>query len=347
MAEHAVMTGDVESFRNLPTQFQDPLFPPLFALMAGTELDSSVWQELEESYQSPNHGLFILQAVGEGMEGAERLAQILASRAADGDGNAAQIAGNFALNRGQPGRAIELLRIAETDGCGDVCQEPEMWLLAGMYWDAEPNEVRRVRDSLEIVTREISAEAVAQGHRDEVVKLHQRCWLAISDLGSAGGVDLEQTAALARQAEDLADNVRRSRFPARCARFLEALAAVQAGDPSAGARVAAADSAFSMGAPSRYQAAWATLLADMYDRVGEPEQSLGILRRVWMNGGEEYVQFLAPRLLRRARRAAELGYREEAIQSYQHYLTLRSDPEPVLAEQVASVRAELAELLGE
>jgi hypothetical protein len=85
----------------------------------------------------------------------------------------------------------------------------------------------------------------------------------------------------------------------------------------------------------------------MYREVGEMEKSLNILRRVWMVLGEEYVQFLAPRLLRRARLAAELGYRDEAIQSYQHYLWLRSDPEPVLAEQVAAVRIELAELLGE
>jgi tetratricopeptide (TPR) repeat protein len=102
-----------------------------------------------------------------------------------------------------------------------------------------------------------------------------------------------------------------------------------------------------MGTGSRYQAAWATVLADMYREVGDPEQSLGILRRVWEQQGEEYVQFLAPRLLRRARLAAELGYRDEAIQSYQHYLRLMSDPEPVLADRVEAVRTELAELLGE
>jgi hypothetical protein len=85
----------------------------------------------------------------------------------------------------------------------------------------------------------------------------------------------------------------------------------------------------------------------MYREIGEPQQSLGILRRQWMRFGVEYIQFLAPRLLRRARLATELGYRDEAIQSYQHYLWLRSDPEPVLVDQVVAVRAELAELLEE
>jgi hypothetical protein len=45
-------------------------------------------------------------------------------------------------------------------------------------------------------------------------------------------------------------------------------------------------------------------------------------------------------LWRRARLAAELGYREEALRSYEHYLWLRSDPEPVLEEKVATVRTE-------
>ncbi|MEE8139132.1 MAG: hypothetical protein V3T81_09745, partial [Thermoanaerobaculia bacterium] len=351
LAEHAVLTRDLDALREIPPQFHDPflqpLFEQLFVLMAGAELDSTTWQALEKNTFGSIISLMTLQGVGEGMEGAERFAEILARRAADGDANSAQIVGVFALNRGQPGRASELLRIAETGGCGGRCQEPEMWIQAALYWDAEPNEVQRVRDSLEIVTRQISAEAVARGDRDEWVKLHQRCWLAVSDLGREGGVDLEETAALARQAEGLADNLRRARGPALCARFLEALSAVQADDPSAAARVAAADSAYGMGVRSRYQAIWATLLADMYSEIGEPQQSLDILRRVWMVGGEEYVQFLAPRLLRRARLAAELGYRDEAIQSYQHYLRLHSDPEPVLADQVAAVRMELAELLGE
>ncbi|MEE8361972.1 MAG: serine/threonine-protein kinase [Gemmatimonadales bacterium] len=340
LGEHAMLTRDLDALREIPPQFQDPflqpLFEKLFVLMAGAELDSS-------AYPHPGIGLMMLQAVGEGMEGAERLAEILSIEAADGDANSAGEASLFALNRGQPGRAAELVRISGTSGG----YQPELWIQAGLYWDADSNEVRRVRDSLEVATLEISAQAVASGDHDEWVKLHQRCWLAISDLGRDDGVDLEETAALARQAEGLADNLRRSRWPAMCARFLEALSAIQAGDPSAGARVAAADSAYSVGVPTHLQVVWGTLLADMYREIGEPQRSIGILRRQWMRFGVEYIQFLAPRLLRRARLATELGYRDEAIQSYQHYLWLRSDPEPVLADQVAAVRMELAELLGE
>jgi tetratricopeptide (TPR) repeat protein len=317
--------------------------------MVGTELEPSVWHDLEEHDQHPIYGVFDLQTAGVGLPGAERFAEILERRAEDGDPNAAKIAGVFALNRGQPGRATPLLRIGETlDWCFRLgCQQPEMWIQAGLYWDADPAEVRRVRDSLEVATRTISIENIAEGDFDEWLKLHQRCWMAISDLYRDATADVAETIALARQAEALADSLRVARRPARCAAFIMALVAVQAGDPNAGSAVAAADSAFNLGVWSRYQVAWSILLADLYYGLGEPEQGLDIMRRVWMDLGEEYIQFLSPRLLRRARWAVELGYRDEAIQSYQHYLRLMSDPEPVLADRVEAVRAELAELLGE
>jgi tetratricopeptide (TPR) repeat protein len=104
---------------------------------------------------------------------------------------------------------------------------------------------------------------------------------------------------------------------------------------------------FGFGAGSRYQAAWQLVLADMYATVGQPEKALGILRRFWIVFGEERTHYLSARLLRRARLAAQLGYREEAVQAYERYLTLRSDPEPVLEEKVAGVRAELEALRGD
>lgn len=46
------------------------------------------------------------------------------------------------------------------------------------------------------------------------------------------------------------------------------------------------------------------------------------------------------------RLAALTGDRAGATRAYQHYLALRSDPEPVLRPEVEQVRAELARLLG-
>ncbi len=40
-------------------------------------------------------------------------------------------------------------------------------------------------------------------------------------------------------------------------------------------------------------------------------------------------------------------HREGAISAYQHYLVLRAEPEPALADDVNQVRAELAQLIEE
>jgi len=56
--------------------------------------------------------------------------------------------------------------------------------------------------------------------------------------------------------------------------------------------------------------------------------------------GEEQTQFRTTRLLGRARNAALLGYRDEALDAYERYLAFRSDPEPGLMEQADSVRQE-------
>ena len=45
--------------------------------------------------------------------------------------------------------------------------------------------------------------------------------------------------------------------------------------------------------------------------------------------------------------AALTGDRAGAVRAYEHYLALRSDPEPALRPEVERVRAELARLVGE
>ncbi len=58
-------------------------------------------------------------------------------------------------------------------------------------------------------------------------------------------------------------------------------------------------------------------------------------------------QYLATFLREEGRLAALTGDRAGAIRAYQHYLALRSDPEPSLKPEVDRVRAELARLVGE
>jgi tetratricopeptide (TPR) repeat protein len=122
--------------------------------------------------------------------------------------------------------------------------------------------------------------------------------------------------------------------------FLEALLALETGAPDAAEAVARADSAFHQGVAVRHRAAYLVLLANMFERIGDHRSALSRYRREWFQMGEEQAQFRTTRLLGRARNAAALGYRDEAMNAYERYLAFRSDPEPALQDRVAAVRAE-------
>ena len=82
-------------------------------------------------------------------------------------------------------------------------------------------------------------------------------------------------------------------------------------------------------------------LARAYEESGDEASALRVIRRgVW---------FFPPRLLsthlrEEGRLAARLGDRTGAIRAYEHYLALRSDPEPARLAQRDSIRAEVNRL---
>lgn len=59
------------------------------------------------------------------------------------------------------------------------------------------------------------------------------------------------------------------------------------------------------------------------------------------------TRYLATYLREEGRLASLVGDRDAAVRAYRHYLTLRSEPEPVLMEEVELIRAELGRLTGE
>ncbi len=79
-------------------------------------------------------------------------------------------------------------------------------------------------------------------------------------------------------------------------------------------------------------------LADGYERNGEFDDALRVLRRgVWFWPPRN----LAAILRREGRLADRVGDRAGAVRAYEHFLALRSDPEPRLRAQRDSVRAAL------
>jgi hypothetical protein len=83
------------------------------------------------------------------------------------------------------------------------------------------------------------------------------------------------------------------------------------------------------------------LLAHAYEESGDPSAALRVIRRgIWFYP----PRLLSPHLREEGRLAARLGDRAGAIRAYEHYLALRSNPEPALRPARDSVRAEVNRL---
>ncbi|TFG48406.1 MAG: hypothetical protein E4H38_06555 [Gemmatimonadales bacterium] len=341
LEEHYLMTADWAGLARLPERHRSRSSAILKKMMTGDSLDAATWDSLAARYGWPIHGLAQLQAAGQGMAAAERLAAVLERRAETGDGNSAQAAGIFWLNRGRPDRAIPLLHVADTgDECrGNPCQEPAMWLEDGLFADLPAGVAQQVRDSLRSADTDMRIDDI-NGDRPTRFGLYDRLagqvWSALWDLRGGDRAEAENTIRLARQAEAIAERPGPKHSMGLYAALLEAAVAVQDGREDAVPAVARLDSAFGITIPDqRHAAAWLLVQADLFARIGQPEKALSAIRRQWVAGGEERTHFLTARLLMRARLAWQLGLRDEATQAYDHYLAPRSDPEPALADLVA------------
>ena len=83
------------------------------------------------------------------------------------------------------------------------------------------------------------------------------------------------------------------------------------------------------------------MLAQSYELSGDDAAALQVIRRGKWFWPPRYLSSL---LRDEGRLAAQLGDRAGAIRAYEHYLALRSDPEPVLRPERDRIRAELARL---
>jgi hypothetical protein len=82
-------------------------------------------------------------------------------------------------------------------------------------------------------------------------------------------------------------------------------------------------------------------LAHAYEESGDVSGALRVIRRgVWYYP----PRLLSTHLREEGRLAARLGDRAGAIRAWQHYLALRSDPEPTLRAERDSIRAEVNRL---
>jgi DNA-binding SARP family transcriptional activator/TolB-like protein len=131
-----------------------------------------------------------------------------------------------------------------------------------------------------------------------------------------------------------------------CADFLAGFVTMVEGDPARAVKLLVP---LSQKVQDGILGAWAPahlpnlVLAEAYERVGEPTRALEALRRRPYHGifGMEYLSTF---LIREARLAEAVGDREGAIRAYRHYLSLRPNPEPSVAREVDRARKQLKQL---
>jgi TolB-like protein len=86
-----------------------------------------------------------------------------------------------------------------------------------------------------------------------------------------------------------------------------------------------------------------TVLARAYEESGNAVDALRVIRRAaWYYPPRSLSSFIR----KQGQLAAQTGNRAEAIRAYEHYLALRSNPEPSQIPQRDSVRAELNQIRG-
>jgi hypothetical protein len=128
-----------------------------------------------------------------------------------------------------------------------------------------------------------------------------------------------------------------------CADLLEAWLATAARQPKAAGLVARLDSLAARGADGWWGEGWNLVLARLLEKQGNLPRALATVRR--REYGLRPPRYLSTYLREEGRLTALAGDTAGAIKAYQHYLALRSDPEPALKPEVERVRTELAALL--
>jgi hypothetical protein len=129
-----------------------------------------------------------------------------------------------------------------------------------------------------------------------------------------------------------------------CAALLDAMLASAEGRGDAGLALNRVDS-LELAVPHQLGGSFVSrnlLIARLHEARGDRAGALATVRRrvySWLE-----TPYLSSFFREEGRLASLTGDRAGAIRAYQHYLTLRSDPEPELGSQVAQVRAALDKL---
>jgi serine/threonine-protein kinase len=239
----------------------------------------------------------------------------------------ARVTRDVALTRGQPKRAAIALRETKAPIGTQV--------LDALLGDGDSVAAAAVIPPLTAAVR--SAPTVAE--RD--------AWLtnafALSQHAIALGA-LTDAKALVGEFRALAvDTTRPARRAKHFAMIVDAQVAVLEKQSDARARTERLDSLLRRVEVGDYAGRGGNLIVSrLWERLGEPRRAYDATKRIQWNGG--LPPYLMTYARERARLAAIVGEREDAIKSYRTYVSVRSKPEPAMAADVARAKQELARL---
>jgi hypothetical protein len=247
----------------------------------------------------------------------------------------------LAMNSGRPreGLAATLESERLREGGDDF---PPDRITDALYWDGDSGAaVSGVRE------RARSARVLAPGAEDRVAQYNDICFvqqwrLAHGELGTARA-EIERLRAAVVPGLPAEDFAAVTPHASLCADLLEAWLAVVRQSNGA-ALVARLDSLSRQPPPESWADGWNLVVARLLEAQGNLPGALAAVRRRAYGLAPLY---LSTYVREDGRLAARVGDTAGAIRSYQHYLALRSDPEPALKPETEQVRAELGRLLAE
>ncbi len=284
------------------------------------------------------------QLDGLALNDAERATELSLRRAGTpGERGASyQDARSLAANGGRPAAARAM---------GDAWQQVRGWphlaerlrVFDALYWDGDAGAAGEAARKLAAsADAPLASRADARQTQYIDICIVEQWRLAHRELRTAGrSIAKLRTAVVPRDSGDVVDN------NVKCVAILEAMLAAQEGRSDA-AMLSRLDSVLRAGIGDwHFSAAGNLVVARLSEARGDVPRALeAVRRRPYFWGGDGTI-CLSTLLREEGRLAALTGDRQGAIRAYQHYLALRSDPEPAVKPEVERVRAELAKLLAE
>jgi hypothetical protein len=264
------------------------------------------------------------QETGANLNDARRAVALLVKRADTDSARLRPIRRQYelAMNGGRPGEGLAIANQYNLDG-GDLAPR----VTDALYWDGDS-----------------TAAAAGVRERADDICLVQQWRLAHGELGSVRA-DISRLRGSGVQGLATSDSASVPPYASICADLLEAWLATATRQPNAAELAGRLDSMVTHQTDGWWGEGWNLVLARLLAAQGNLPQALRAVRR--REFGLRPWPYLSTYLREEGRLAALAGDTAGAIWAYQHYLRLRSDPEPPLLGERDSVRAELARIIGE